>query len=210
MSALPPGLPPDEIERRRWHAFGQKRALALRGADDLVQFTAQRGFILLFPQAGVHYPSALEAAVGRPLLEFTRDERCADVERWADAAVAARRLGRLTLFEELPALAAPDWIPQLVQAGGAPPRDAVLELLAAAWPCAPAAPAGPRAALAARFLQNVLVAAVTDVARAFAWTEPEALAVLHALTAQGVARIHPASRARRETFEAVTSDLLEP
>lgn len=209
MSALPAGLPPGEIERRRWHTFGQKRALVLRGAGDLVRFTASRGFVLVYPQAGVHYPSALEAAVGRPLLEFTHDERCADVEQWAEAAVAARHLARCTLFEELPALTAPEWIPRLVQAGAAPPRDAVLQALASEWPGPAGEAAVNRRALAARFLENVLVAATPDVARAFAWTEGEALEVLLALVAQGLARVHPASRVRRETFETAASDLLE-
>ena len=143
------------------------------------------------------------------MLEFTRDERCGDVERWVDAAVSARRLARVTLFAELPALVAPDWIARLVQAGGAPPRDAVLAALAVEWPCPPGASSGPRAALVARFLQNVLVAATPDVARAFAWPDADALAALTCVTAQGLARAHPASRPRRETFETVFSDLLE-
>ena len=209
MSALPAGLPPDEIERRRWHAFGQKRALALQSAEDLIRFIAQRGFVLLYPCAGVHYPSALEATVGRPLQEFIRDERCINVERWADGAVDARQLARVTLFGELPALTAPDWIPRFVEAGAAPPRDALLAELAAAWSCKPGAAPAPRATLTARFLQNVLVAAAPEVARAFAWSDADALAALEEITAKGLARIHPASRRRRETFETAASDLLE-
>jgi len=207
--ALPAGLPPGEIERRRWHTFGQKRALVLRGTADLVRFTAERGFVLLYPQAGVHYPSALEAAVGRPLLEFTRDERCADVEQWAETAVTARHLARCTLFEELPALTAPDWIPRLLHGGAGPRRAAVLQALALEWPCPAGDTAKNRQALTARFLQNVLVAATPDVARAFAWTDGEALEALSVLVADGLARVHPASRARRETFETAASDLLE-
>jgi len=89
---LPPGLPPDEVEKLRWRTFGHKRANCVRSAEDLARFTTLRGFVLLHPRPGLHFPSAVEAAVGRPLLDHAWDERGRDVERWRVACIAARRV----------------------------------------------------------------------------------------------------------------------
>jgi len=59
-----------------------------------------------------------------------------------------------------------------------------MPVLQAASPQAGAPPAGTvpeaRAQVAERFLRNVLVASVTEVAGAFGWSEPDARAVLDA------------------------------
>ena len=89
---LPPGLPPDEVEKLRWEAFGHRQKSSILSPDDLVRFTAARGFVLRLPEAGLHYPSILEAAVGRPLLEHGFDERGRKADGWVRESVTSGRL----------------------------------------------------------------------------------------------------------------------
>lgn len=108
---LPEGLAPDVVEKLRWEAFAHKRSYRLRSREDLLRFTQKRGFVLEQPARTLpSYPTALEAVVGRPLLEFAWDERLADLVAWRDAnlrtghLVCASFFGPRVLFS-LPALA---------------------------------------------------------------------------------------------------------
>jgi hypothetical protein len=111
LQPLPPDLTPEQVEKLRWDAFGHKRALSLKSADDLVRYTHRRGFVLLRPHAGIHFPSVLEATVGRPLLEFTWDERTAHLERWSLDAMAARRVVQAAVLDGRAALLSPAFLP---------------------------------------------------------------------------------------------------
>ena len=214
MSELKPGLPPDEVEKMRWQVFGQKRACMLKSADELVLFVERRGLVLVGPAPGLHYPSAVEAAVGRPLLEFVHDERSAQVRVWFEASVKAGRLARGALQDRYEAILAPSIVVDVLAAGASRPLDVALRALAAARPkdakkAAKTNPAQARARLAARVLQNVLVVAAHELARLFAWTEADASAALRAVAAAGEAAVHPASRPRRETFQTRATNLLD-
>ena len=110
LQPLQPGLPPDEVEKLRWESFGHKRATSIRSPEDLARFSNLRGFVLLHPRPGLHYPSAVEAAVGRPLLDHSWDERGRDVERWRIACVAARRLVSSAVLDESATLIAPGFL----------------------------------------------------------------------------------------------------
>lgn len=89
LQPLPPGLAPDVVEKLRWQTFGHQRQRSIRSAPDLAHFTAARGFVLCAPEAGLHYPSVLEATIGRPLLEHAYDERGARADAWMRECVAA-------------------------------------------------------------------------------------------------------------------------
>lgn len=115
---LPPDLTPEQVEKLRWDAFGHKRTLSLKSADDLVRYTHRRGFVLLRPHAGVHFPSVLEATVGRPLLEFTWDERSAHLERWRADAIAARRVVQADVLGGRTALVSPAFVPDFYALAG--------------------------------------------------------------------------------------------
>ncbi len=104
---LPPGLPPDEVEKLRWEAFGHKRANALTSADGLTRFIARRGFVLSRPQRGLQYPSALEAVLGRPLLGRSFDARGTQLETWRLQCMAARRVHAAAVLGGFASLAAP-------------------------------------------------------------------------------------------------------
>ena len=110
LQSLPTALAPDQVEKLRWEAFGHKRVLSLKSTEDLVRFTHRRGFVLVGPQPGVHYPSVLEATVGRPLLEFTWDERATHLERWRCEAVASRRVLHTGILGGRPTLLAPGFL----------------------------------------------------------------------------------------------------
>ena len=110
LSALEAGLTPLQVEKLRWETFGHKRALTVKSADQAAQFASRRGFVLLVPHAGVRYPSLLEAAVGRPLLDFTWDERLANLERWKAECLGAGRLACAALVAGRPALLAPSYL----------------------------------------------------------------------------------------------------
>jgi hypothetical protein len=110
LSALEAGLTPLQVEKLRWETFGHKRALTLKSADQVAQFTSRRGFVLLVPHTGVRYPSVLEAAVGRPLLDFTWDERLVNLERWKAESLAARRLACAAVLAGEPTLLAPSYL----------------------------------------------------------------------------------------------------
>jgi len=208
---LEPGLPPDEVERLRWHAFGQKRALALRSAADLERFTSARGFVLVYPAAGIHYPSALEATVGRPLLESLRDERGAQVEAWCGECTQKAALVRAVFVDRRDTLIAPAFVADVVAAGGI----AAAAVAAAAGGAAGAAPsadatAAARERVAARVLTNVLVVTSEELAHLVGWDELVARTALSALVERGEALVHPTTRMRRATFQARASDLLAP
>jgi hypothetical protein len=208
MTELTPGLPPDEVERLRWHAFGQKRALALRDADDLRRFVDRRGFVLVAPVAGLHYPSVLEAAVGRPLLEHVRDERAAQVERWCEECVVGRAATRAPLVDGRDTLVASEYVPDVVACGGR--AGAALAAALAGDGTAPRGdPSAARVRLADRVLRNVLVVTSEELAQMLGWKEPEAHSALAALVERGDALVHPATRPRRATFQARASELLD-
>ena len=203
---LTPGMPPDEVERLRWQAFGQKRALALRSADDLARFTAQRGFVLVAPAAGLHYPSALEAAVGRPLLENLRDERTAQVETWCADGVGRAVLFRAPFIDRRDSLIATEFVADV--AACCPRAGAALAGAAAVGERdAPDADAA-RLRLADRVLRNVLVVTSEELAQLVGWDEPVARAALAGLVDRGDALVHPATRPRRAMFQARASELL--
>ncbi len=214
MTDLKPGLPPDEVEKMRWQAFGQKRACMLKSADELVLFVERRGIVLLGPAPGLHYPSAVEAAVGRPLLEFVQDERSAQVRVWFETLVKANKLARGALQDRFEAALAPAIVVDVLAAGAGRPLDAALRALAEARPkdakkALKTDPAQARARLAARVLQNVLVVASHELARLFAWREADASLALRAVVESGEAALHPASRPRRETFQTRATHLLD-
>lgn len=104
---LPPGLPPDEAEKLRWQAFGHKSSRALTSADELGRFVVQRGFVLTHPQRGLHFPSALEAVIGRPLLGRSFDDRNASLESWRRECLAAGRLHAAAVLAGQATLASP-------------------------------------------------------------------------------------------------------
>lgn len=110
LQPLQPGLPPDEVEKLRWESFGHKRATSIRSPEDLARFSSLRGFVLLHPRPGLHYPSAVEAAVGRPLLDHGWDERGRDVERWRIACVTARKLVSSAVLDGSATLIAPGFL----------------------------------------------------------------------------------------------------
>ncbi len=99
LHALPRGMPPDEVEKLRWEAFGHKHSNALESADALVRFIHQRGYVLTRPQRGLHFPSALEAVVGRPLLGRSFDARTAQLESWRLQCMEAGRLHAAAVLE---------------------------------------------------------------------------------------------------------------
>jgi hypothetical protein len=205
VTVLTPGLPPDEVERLRWQAFGQKRPLALRSAEDLVRFTERRGFVLVSPVAGIHFPSALEAAAGRPLLENVRDERTGQVEGWCVECVQARTLLRAPLVEGRDTLVAREWAADLAACGGA--AAALADGKARA--VAPGSADESRVRVADRVLRNVLVVTSEELAHLLGWQEPAAHAALTALVERGDALVHPATRPRRATFQARECELIE-
>ncbi|UCE01584.1 MAG: hypothetical protein JSW67_09870 [Candidatus Latescibacterota bacterium] len=107
---LPPALPPDEVEKLRWETFGHRRTRAIASRDELVRFCARRGFVLRDPSPGVHFPSVLEAAVGRPLLGHAWDERADDLEAWRRASVTSRQLVCAAVLGGHPTLIAPGFL----------------------------------------------------------------------------------------------------
>lgn len=115
---MQPGLLPDEVEKLRWDAFGHRRAHRIASEDDLVRFTAQRGFVLRRPEPGLHYPSLLEAAVGRPLLRQSWDERGKQVESWARACIGARRILCAAVVAQRTTLLAPEFLPDFFALSG--------------------------------------------------------------------------------------------
>jgi hypothetical protein len=223
VTVLTPGLPPDEVERLRWQAFGQKRPLALRSAEDLVRFTARRGFVLVSPVAGIHFPSALEAAAGRPLLENVRDERASQVEGWCVECVQAHTLLRAPLVERRDTLVAREWAADLAACGGAAAaaladgKKRTTGTAAGAASASGAADAAgaagaadaARVRVADRVLRNVLVVTSEELAHLLDWQEPAAHAALTTLVERGDALVHPATRPRRATFQARECELLE-
>lgn len=92
LQALPPGLAPDVVEKLRWQTFGHQRSHSIRSTEDLARFTRARGFVLCAPESGLHYPSVVEAAVGRPLLAHAFDERGSHADAWVRECVAARQV----------------------------------------------------------------------------------------------------------------------
>ena len=107
LHALPAGLPPDEVEKLRWKTFGHRHSNALTSVDGLVRFITQRGFVLTQPQRGLHFPSALEAVVGRPLLGRSFDTRTSQLEAWRLRCLASRRLYAAAALEGRATLATP-------------------------------------------------------------------------------------------------------
>ncbi|MFQ5599411.1 MAG: hypothetical protein ACE5G2_02525 [Candidatus Krumholzibacteriia bacterium] len=104
---LPAGLPPDEVEKLRWETFAHKRAFCLKSVGELLRFTRRRGFVLLRPARGIHYPSVMEAAVGRPLLDFTWDEKVKQVEGWKLNCITSRRVVRSAVVAGCASLLSP-------------------------------------------------------------------------------------------------------
>jgi hypothetical protein len=200
---LAAGIAPDEVERLRWHAFGQKRALALKSAADLARFVAARGFVLVRPVSGLHYPSALEAAVGRPLLANLRDERGDPLEAWCTDGVQNGAFIRAAFVDRQDSLIARDWVAQVVTAGG--------------WAAGLAAPApdvdagavqAARVAIADRILRNVLVITSEELSQLVGWDEAAARTALGQLVDRGDALVHPSTRPRRAMFQAPRTELL--
>ncbi len=92
MRPLPPGLAPDAVEKLRWDTFGQRQSSSVRSQPDLVRFTAARGFVLRAPVPGLHYPSILAAAAGRPQQQPVADEQSRKAEVWIRESVVSQRL----------------------------------------------------------------------------------------------------------------------
>lgn len=201
---LAAGIAPDEVERLRWHAFGQKRALALRSAADLVHFVAARGFVLVHPMSGLHYPSALEAAVGRPLLANLRDERGDQLEAWCEDGVRSGAFVRAAFVDRHDSLIAREFVADVVAAGG---RSAAT-VAAAASAAVPDADDAARVRVADRVLRNVLVVTSEELAQLVGWDETAARAALAMLVERGDALVHPATRPRRAMFQAPQTELL--
>lgn len=286
---IAPGLTPEEIEKLRWETFGQKRTLALASSKDLVSFVQQRGFVLFLPHPGVHYPSALEAAIGRPLLDYRWDDRLATLLGWKQAAVTSRRLvstgilgGRTTLVHVsmLPDFLAlsgnagtlddhercfaagqltPDAVALcrvlaegtsklegewrqcaglagearekrflrarteilrrlfVVEIGseerpGALPEP-IFDLLPRAHPeavvaCRDIDAERARQHLAVRYLRNVLLVGAHEMAKLLEWDITITNATLESLVRRHQANLHPASRPRRDLYQAASTDLL--
>ena len=89
---LPAGLAPDAVEKLRWDTFGQRQSSSVRSQPELVRFAAARGFVLRAPAPGLHYPSILAAAAGRPQQQPVADEQSRKAEAWIRQSIVSRRL----------------------------------------------------------------------------------------------------------------------
>jgi hypothetical protein len=205
---LEPGLTPDVVERLRWHAFGQKRALVLRNAADLVRFTAERGIVLVNPAAGLHYPSVLEAVVGRPLLEHLRDERGAEIETWCDEGASAKKFVRAVFVDRRDSLVDQAFVADVVAAGGRHGAAVASAAGLGAVESDATRGAAARERIAERVLRNVLVVTSEELAQLMGWDELAARAALAALAERGAASVHPSTRPRRLTYQAAESELV--
>ncbi len=107
LRALPPGLPPDEVEKLRWQTFGHKKAHRVASKDAYLRFVQKRRFVLLAPIPGTHYPSVLEAAVGRPLLDFVWDEQMRTLEGWKNESIRAQLVVSTAVLAKRPTMLAP-------------------------------------------------------------------------------------------------------
>jgi hypothetical protein len=106
------------VEKLRWETFGHTRKRAISSESELVRFSTRRGFVLRHPHSGVHYPSVLEAAVGRPLLDHSWDERADEVEGWCRRSVASGQLVSTAVLGGHMTLIAPAYVPEFHRLSG--------------------------------------------------------------------------------------------
>lgn len=111
---LPEGLAPDVVEKLRWETFGHRRASSLASAGDQARFVVERGFVLVFPVSGMGFPSVLEATVGRPLLDFTWDERVRAMARRHAETLRSRKVGHTAVLAGRSTAVSPHFLARFV------------------------------------------------------------------------------------------------
>jgi len=117
---LPDGLAPDAVEKLRWETFGHRRTQCLQSPEYQVRFTQQRGFVLLFPVIGLRYPSMLEATVGRPLLDFSWDERTRSMSAWHAQTLRSRKVGQSAVLAGQTCAVSPNYLAQFFRVSELP------------------------------------------------------------------------------------------